>query len=210
MIAATTAANARTSATDTRRDAILLAAFEVFRLYGYRRTAMEDIARASGMSRAALYSHFRNKEDVFRTLLQAYFTRMASYLDAALTPGLPPAQAMDVVSAIKTGPEMRALMDSPHGAELLDAHLSQCADLIDSGEARFVTLLADWLRSEAEAGRVALRPDSADAEGVARTIIAALHGLKRPGIDYGEFVADVQRLSALFGHALTPAPTPGP
>jgi len=190
--------------TDPRRDAILHAAFEAFRLYGFKRTAMEDIAKAAGMSRAALYTHFRNKEDVFRSLLQAYFAQIQTHLETALTPGLPVKQAMDVIAAIKTGPEMQALMESPHGAELLDAHLSQCADLIDIGEARFVTLLADWLRSEGAAGRILLRPDGADAGSVAHTIIAALHGLKRPGIAYDDFVGDVARLSAMIAHALSP------
>ena len=61
-----------------RQDAILDAAFGVFAAYGYRRTTMEDIARACGMSRTALYLHFRNKDDIFRSLTERY-------LDQALT-----------------------------------------------------------------------------------------------------------------------------
>ncbi len=32
--------------------------------YGYRRTSMEDVAKEAGISRAAIYQHFRNKENV--------------------------------------------------------------------------------------------------------------------------------------------------
>src|SRR5581483_4919217 len=55
----------------TSPDAILAAAFARFTHYGFRRTSMEDIADEAGVSRAALYLHFRNKEELFRSLSQA-------------------------------------------------------------------------------------------------------------------------------------------
>jgi AcrR family transcriptional regulator len=58
---------------DPRRQAILKAAFDAFCSYGFRRTSMEDIARGANMSRAALYLHYRNKEDIFRSLAQFYY-----------------------------------------------------------------------------------------------------------------------------------------
>ena len=55
---------------DEKSARILNAALSVFALYGYRRASMEDIAKAAGMSRAAIYQHFRNKEDIHHTLIQ--------------------------------------------------------------------------------------------------------------------------------------------
>ena len=52
------------------RERILGAAFVRFARYGFRRTSMEDIAGEAGVSRAALYLQFRNKEEIFKSLAQ--------------------------------------------------------------------------------------------------------------------------------------------
>lgn len=53
---------------DAKRDLILTSALGVFGRYGYKRTSMDLIAQAAGMSRPALYQHFANKEQVFRAV----------------------------------------------------------------------------------------------------------------------------------------------
>ena len=53
---------------DEKRDAIILGAYTQFRIYGYRKTSMEDIARELGISRASLYSYFENKDEIFRSV----------------------------------------------------------------------------------------------------------------------------------------------
>ena len=59
---------------DGKRGAILKAAFEVFITYGFRKTSMDDIARAAGMSRPGLYQLFANKTDIFRALVREIAT----------------------------------------------------------------------------------------------------------------------------------------
>ena len=59
---------------------ILEAAFEVFLRYGYRKTSMDQIARAVGLSRQSLYSRFGNKESLFRRMVEHL---MASALERA-------------------------------------------------------------------------------------------------------------------------------
>ncbi len=49
---------------DDKRRHILQSAIITIVRYGYRRTSMEDVAREAGVSRAAIYQHFRNKENV--------------------------------------------------------------------------------------------------------------------------------------------------
>jgi AcrR family transcriptional regulator len=53
-------------ATATRRAAILDAATGVFLRYGYKKTSMDDLARAAGLSRQGLYLHFATKEALFQ------------------------------------------------------------------------------------------------------------------------------------------------
>ncbi len=53
-------------ATDSRQDALLDAAIGVFARYGFRKTTMDEVARAAGVSRQGLYLHFADKESLFR------------------------------------------------------------------------------------------------------------------------------------------------
>lgn len=49
-----------------RRESILLAATSVFLRYGFKKTSMDDLARAAGLSRQGLYLHFPTKEALFK------------------------------------------------------------------------------------------------------------------------------------------------
>lgn len=51
-------------------DAILSAAAELFRVRGYASTSMQEIADAVGLSRPALYYHFKNKEELLGSLVE--------------------------------------------------------------------------------------------------------------------------------------------
>lgn len=53
----------------TRRADILLAARDVFNVRGFAGTRMDDIAKASGISKAALYLQFDGKEALFQALV---------------------------------------------------------------------------------------------------------------------------------------------
>ncbi|MBN8293590.1 TetR/AcrR family transcriptional regulator [Rhodobacter sp. NTK016B] len=188
---------------DPRRVAILMAATEVFARYGFKRTSMEDIAKAAGLSRTALYQSYRNKQDIFRSLVAWYFGQAADRVAKALQPGLPPEQALGAAFVAKLGPEMKLMLDSPHGEELMDGGLDAAADLVAEGERQVAGLLEQWLLDEAAAGRIVL-PDS-DAAALAGTMVSALHGLKTtPGIGYDPLCASMGRLAALFGRGLRP------
>jgi AcrR family transcriptional regulator len=49
-----------------RRERVLAAALATFARYGYRKTSMEDVARAADISRPGLYFLFTSKEQLFR------------------------------------------------------------------------------------------------------------------------------------------------
>ncbi len=54
---------------DTRR-ALLDAARELFASNGYQATRTEEIVQRAGLTRGALYHHFRDKEDLFRAVYE--------------------------------------------------------------------------------------------------------------------------------------------
>lgn len=67
----TTALRARRDGGDdaaaaARRETILQTATSVFLRFGFKKTSMDDLARAAGLSRQGLYLHFPTKEALFR------------------------------------------------------------------------------------------------------------------------------------------------
>lgn len=52
------------------KEHLMLAALETFYRKGIARTSLNEIAQAAGVTRGALYWHFKNKEDLFDALFQ--------------------------------------------------------------------------------------------------------------------------------------------
>lgn len=64
------------SAVPTRRADILLAARDVFNARGFAGTRMDDIARAVGLSKAALYLQFASKQALFEAMVSELIEAM--------------------------------------------------------------------------------------------------------------------------------------
>ena len=56
------------------RAALIEAAAEVIAEKGYDQTSLEQIAARAGMSRGAIYGNFKNKEDLFLSLVATHWT----------------------------------------------------------------------------------------------------------------------------------------
>ena len=61
-----------------QREAILVAASAIFLRYGFKKTSMDDVARAAGVSRQGLYLYFDTKDLLFREALQYLVSHMIS------------------------------------------------------------------------------------------------------------------------------------
>jgi AcrR family transcriptional regulator len=71
---------------------LLAVAVEVFTERGYDRTSMEDLARASGLSKSSIYHHFQGKEELLRLALQHALGPLFAVLDE---PGATRGRAVD-------------------------------------------------------------------------------------------------------------------
>jgi AcrR family transcriptional regulator len=184
-------------ALNDKQDAILNAAFLAFSSYGYRRTAMGDIARVAGISRSALYLHWRNKEDFFRSLAVRYFDEAQRDMAQALArPGQTAEAALMAAFIAKDGKFMETVLTTPHGAELLDAGFAVTGDLVAAAEARMAGVLADWL------GGQALPDGLGTADEVAVSILQSVKGLKTSVRTLDDYRAGQQRLARLFARAI--------
>src|SRR5579871_5598521 len=72
---------------DIKRQAILTAAYRLFRTQGFDKTTMAEITAQAGGSKATVYSHFPSKEGLFvecmMAALENYLSGTLEYLDAS-------------------------------------------------------------------------------------------------------------------------------
>src|SRR5882672_4363051 len=115
------------------RTRILDAAMLVFRRHGFRRSSIEQAADAAGLTRQALYHHFKSKEALFRAVIErVYETALAAQIAAAGAAEKAGGGLADILNAEVTARlrHMLASFDgSLHIEELFSEHLLQARDL---------------------------------------------------------------------------------
>ncbi len=181
---------------DHKTQTILQSAWQAFSAYGFRKTSMDDIARGAGMSRPAVYLHFRNKEAIFTALVEAYYAQALEDVQAALEREGSLVDRLGRAFAEHGGQTMEAMMSSAHGMELFEASVSVASEAIQEGEAALAGVYAQWLEKR-------VLPEGVGKAGeTAEVICAALKGIKHTSESYESYRSKVAQLAALMARAL--------
>jgi TetR/AcrR family transcriptional regulator len=162
-----------------RREQLLDAALRTFARYGFRRTAMDDIAAEAGVSRPSLYQHFTGKEDVFRALSRRLHDQALTASGVAARGGGPLAERLRAVLAPKLDLVLDIARESPHAAELLDENDRICGGIEQEFRAALVRLLANVFRAAARRGEVDLRGRGLSASDAAALAVDGVLGVER-------------------------------
>ncbi|MGW6546208.1 TetR/AcrR family transcriptional regulator [Streptomyces massasporeus] len=189
---------------DERLKLILDAAYQCFTRHGVKRTTMDDIARAAGMSRPAVYQYVRNKEDAFRRLAARLLGDALAEARRAVDAQGDLRTRLTAVLEVKLGLALRLWRDSPaHAAELLGVDTRISAEQVETYNSAMRDLIATAVTAD--------RPD-ADAVEVAELLLAFTRGLEA---DLSDADAPARRLRhgvallvAGLDHAETHPPTP--
>jgi AcrR family transcriptional regulator len=156
---------------EQRRAQIVEAALACFADKGYRSATMDDIVRASGLSKGSLYWHFRSKEEVFLAVFDAFADEVFSTWDALLDEGCGTLEVLDGVVR-RTFDRMGAENALMHAwAEFL-SH-PRARDRLAEVYRRTREKLVGSLQSDVVEGRVRDLP----LPGMAAALTAAVEGM---------------------------------
>jgi AcrR family transcriptional regulator len=158
------------STTDrTRQERVLSVALEVFGRYGFRKTSMDEVARAADISRQGLYLYFASKEALFRAAVRQELDTALGEASRCLDEE---GAALDqrVVAALDAwlGRYVGSMLASDISG-LLQNPAVQIGDMVDAAVAAFDTRLASAVAAataEADRRRLGVTPEE---------IAAALH-----------------------------------
>src|SRR6266567_5628725 len=76
------------------RELLLNTALTVFGSKGYATTTLDDIARAAGVTRGAIYWHFGGKDELYNTLVRERFARASTVFESIFSQGGSPLEML--------------------------------------------------------------------------------------------------------------------
>ncbi|MGM9346690.1 TetR family transcriptional regulator [Streptomyces salinarius] len=163
------AGHAPSTVADTgRRTAVLESAMATFARFGYRKTTMEEVARAARISRPGLYFLFSSKETLFRAAVGQALERDITAVEQVLADsGRPLAErlveAFDQWAGRYIGPLAR------DAATVIEDNPGILGEVVETAPRRFEELITEAISAESGRERALL---------VAQTMISTSIGLK--------------------------------
>jgi AcrR family transcriptional regulator len=199
------------------RDRILDAAMAVFRRHGFRRSSIEQAAEAAGLTRQALYHHFKSREALFRAVIERLHDgALAAEIAAANAAEKAGGSLADILIAGVTARlrQFIASFDgSPHIEELFSEHLLQARDLYQKYARLYAAQGAATIERVCSKQRLAL-VDGMTPQKLAQCLEMAINGAKsaHPGMQPANAFVDALTTMArmLIAGAVTPLPKPLP
>lgn len=112
------------------RERIIDAAEDVFHAKGVSRTSLADVAQAAGVTRGAIYWHFKNKSDLFNAMCERFRLPVEEVMFASLEDGV-----KDPLSELFTGlvKSLQQASGNPRWHRALDVLFNKC-ELVEADD----------------------------------------------------------------------------
>ncbi|MEU8006006.1 TetR/AcrR family transcriptional regulator [Catellatospora sp. NPDC049111] len=163
---------------------VLATAHRLFNETGYHGTSVDDLSRATGLSKGSLYGAFGDKEAIFQRVFEQYCATSEQGA-AAMLEG-PEDQALDRLRAWLTAPDDHTGRPGCLLAKATAELASENDAIATRSLATYETLLDSCRRLVEQAQRAGHLDPSADAEVLGGLILATHRGLEalaKAGVD---------------------------
>lgn len=109
----------------TKED-IIVAALGLFQKKGFEETSVNDILKATGLSKGGLYHHFKSKEEIADSIIIQHIKKTKDYIDSKLEENMSPLEKFllfifaerEVLSSKEAELNMMALYLSPKASSI--------------------------------------------------------------------------------------------
>ena len=185
---------------DEKRQLILDAALTQFAQYGLRKTSLQDIAEHAGVSRSTIYSYFKNKDQIFRSVSITIHEEGLREATALLKDPF----FADVANAIsealyaRHGRFLTLVLESAKGAEMEDEHNRLCGDVVVNTQKKFNDQLVRFINMAEAEKRICLSNQGLSAVRVVSLLNLSVVGCKRGCENSNEYKERIVDLVTLF------------
>jgi AcrR family transcriptional regulator len=165
-----------------RREHVLDVALLIFARYGYRKTSMDDVARAADISRPGLYFYFASKQELFRATVTRALDSDVAAAERALADTDRPLrdrliEAFDHWTGRYVGPLTGEI------AIVIESNPDLLGPVTVEYPVRFAGLVTDALTAGAPPDRAGVASD------VAQTLLSTAIGIKHQTSSREDFLA---------------------
>ncbi len=108
---------------EDRRNEILLAALQAFTEKGYDKTSMDDIVRASGLSKGTLYWYFKGKQELFSAVVLMVTQEIMTAIGDMMTHDMHLPASEHLLNIVRVSNEQ--LKENPHFVSLMPDFFTQ-------------------------------------------------------------------------------------
>jgi AcrR family transcriptional regulator len=161
---------------DLVREQIINSAAVLFGRFGYKKTTMDEIAMATGKGKTAIYYYFKNKEDVFKAVIEREAAELEKALNEAIADKTSPEEKLKAYfyARMRTMLNLSNFYDAMKN-EVLD-HLPFINKIRTEVDNKELTLVKSILEEGVEKGDFEVK----DLEMAAITLVTSLKGLEIP------------------------------
>jgi AcrR family transcriptional regulator len=162
----------------TKPVAIVLAGLQLFTQYGYRKTSVDDIARAAQVAKRTVYLHFENKAAVFLAILEYLGDQVRQRCAAAEGAG---GTAVDRLAGLLDayfGMGFELFSESEHMPELEETFSKLARARIGDMNTEYEGRLAMFLRSLQQTREIGGPPPELNVEQIVHIVVRAAEGAK--------------------------------
>ncbi|AGP37909.1 hypothetical protein BE04_28225 [Sorangium cellulosum] len=160
------------------REQILDAALLVFGRKGYSAATLQDVAAEAGLTRGAVYWHFKGKVELYAALVGERFARANEVFVEALSPSYSPLESIErlltrSLEVLDEDPEYRAVLSITLFKTELLPELEPAFQQKVASVRRLVDTIADLVRKGIAAGQI---DRAADPKAAALAAVSLVNG----------------------------------
>ncbi|MCK4250856.1 TetR/AcrR family transcriptional regulator [candidate division WOR-3 bacterium] len=179
---------------DTRL-AVIKAAQDIFAKFGYKKTTVDDIARAAHKVKSTIYQYFESKEDIFQTIIEKENQILKEEIKKAIEAQDNPKKKL--LTYVIT--RMRVLKDLSNFYNALRDEYLEHFVFIEKIRKKYlkdeINTIKKILKNGVDQGTFVIN----DLELTACMIVVALKGLEYPLIEEIEVLKNEQGINSLLG-----------
>jgi AcrR family transcriptional regulator len=167
-------------------NAIVMAGLELFTRYGYRKTSIDDIARAAQVAKRTVYLHFENKAAVFLAILAYLGDQVRQRCAAAERASGTPVERLTGLLDAYFGLGFELFSKSEHMPELEETFSKLARSRIGDLNTEYEDRLARFLRSLKKSGEIEGPPQGLTVEQITHILVRAAEATKHDPSQLGD------------------------
>ena len=179
---------------DDTKEQIIKVARQIFSKFGFQKTTVDEIAKATHKAKGSVYYHFKNKEELFKSVVEKEFQTLRTELIKAIDSGKNAKEKLTNYITVR----MKTLNELTNIYDVLKNDYLNYLSFIEHIRLKYDNEEIVLIKSILTNGIINNEFEIEDEEQTALAIVTALKGLEIPLLINNKYSEMKQRLSFMI------------